>query len=61
MARSTQNTNLASIMTSVQRKDKNYKLSAAQQKQWSAMVVARMTQAFKAKSINQVVWGEQKK
>jgi len=56
MTRSTQNTNLATVVS----KDTT-KLSASQQQQWAAMVVAKMTQALKAKSINQVVWGDQGK
>jgi hypothetical protein len=56
MNRTTQNTDLRTV---VKPTDKH--LTEAQQNQWAAMVVARMTQAFKAKSINQVVWGDQGK
>lgn len=56
MSRSTQNTNLTTFI-----KPENTKLTAAQQKQWASAVTAKMTQSFKAKSVNQVLWGDQKK
>lgn len=56
MPRSTQNTNLKTVIKPTDRT-----ISASQQKQWSAMVVARLTQKLKSQSINKVLWGDLKK
>ena len=70
MAVNTQNTNLSSTVKPTAQqwsaaKSGNWaqagKLSKSQQNSWATKVVAKMTQSFKSKSINQVLWGDQKK
>jgi len=56
MSGTTQNTNLSKAV-----KPTAEKLSSAQQKTWASFTVANMNQSLKAKSVNQVLWGDQKK
>jgi hypothetical protein len=56
MSGSTQDTNLSKVV-----KPTAEKLTSAQNKTMAAYTVANMTQSLKAKSINQVLWGNKKK
>lgn len=57
MVRSTQETRLSTVVGG----NKDDKLTGTQQKQWASMVVGKMTKTLQSKSINQVLWGDQKK